>query len=532
MINEKEQTQKSEEKTGQEKKASISRRTIIKALAGLPVLGVFVYKVIEKVSFDNNKNLEILKELGLNNIEAPKIIKSGTGKKGDLIRVGIIGFGNRANTLARGLGFIHPEDAEDKKKGDTLNDWLSQDNLNVALTGICDVFDMHAFRGMTTARNELHPGGGSGVNLSVKRYRHYHEMLESDDIDAVVIATPDHHHAQITIDAVQAGKHVYCEKSFIRAEEELYRAYDVVKNSDRVFQLGHQISKNVIFQKAKDIIDKNILGKISLIETTSNRNTASGAWIRHLDVNGNLKPGDEKTIDWDQWLGSRPKVPFSIDRYYNWTKWFDYSTGLIGQLFTHEYDAVNQLLGIGIPKSVVSIGGIYYWKDNREIPDVLECVFDYPDRDLILTYSASLANSRRRGRVFMGHDASMEFGSTLSITPDNDSTRYKKKLSEGIIDSSRPMLLISSGSDKIDAVTSATQEYYASRGLTDTYVNGRPVDITYLHIKEWVDCIRNGGEPTANIERTFEEGVASMMAHKSYIEKRRVEWDPVKRKIV
>ena len=532
MINEEKQTPKPEEKNSQAEKTSSTRRTIIKALAGFPVLGILAYKVIEKVSFDQSKNRKILKELGLDNIEAPDIIKGGTGKKGDLLRVGIIGFGNRANALARCLGFIHPEDAEDRKRSDTLTDWLSQDNLNVALTGICDVFDMNAFRGMTTARNELHPGGGSGVNLPVKRYRHYREMLESKDIDAVVIATPDHHHAQITIDAIQAGKHVYCEKSLTRTEEELHRAYDIVKNSDKVFQLGHQMPQNVIFQKAREIIKRNILGKISLIETTTNRNTASGAWIRHLDSNGNLKPGDEKTIDWDQWLGSRPKVPFSIDRYYNWTKWFDYSTGLIGQLFTHEFDAVNQLLRIGIPKSVVSLGGIYYWKDNREIPDTLQCVFDYPDQDLTLMYSASLSSSRQRGRVFMGHDASMEFGSSLIITADRDSTRYKKKISEGIIDTSRPMLLISSGSGDIDAVTSATQEYYASRGLTDTYVNGRPVDITYLHVKEWIDCIRDGGVPTANIERAFEEGITCQMAHKSYIEKRRVEWDPVKRRIV
>ncbi|HBQ84539.1 MAG TPA: hypothetical protein DD745_16940 [Bacteroidales bacterium] len=134
--------------------------------------------------------------------------------------------------------------------------------------------------------------------------------------------------------------------------------YETVRNSDKVFQLGHQITQNVVFQQAKEIIKKDILGKITHIETTSNRNTASGAWIRHLDENGNPKPDDEKSIDWLQWLGSRPYFPFSIDRYYNWTKWFDYDTGMIGQLFTHEFDAVNQLLRIGIPKTAISSGGV------------------------------------------------------------------------------------------------------------------------------------------------------------------------------
>jgi predicted dehydrogenase len=229
---------------------------------------------------------------------------------------------------------------------------------------------------------------------------------------------------------------------FLSTEDEIYKVYDAVKNSDIVFQLGHQITKNVIYQQAKEILDRGILGKITLIETTSNRNTSSGAWIRDRNANGNSKPGNEKTIDWAQWLGSSSKEPFSLDRYYNWTKWFDYGMGLISQLFTHEYDAVNQILRIGIPKSAVSLGGIYYWKDGREIPDVLQCVFDYPSRDLTLMYSASLANSRQRGRVFMGHDASMELGSSMVITADNNSTRYKELIKNGIIETTNPMISV------------------------------------------------------------------------------------------
>ena len=233
-----------------------------------------------------------------------------------------------------------------------------------------------------------------------------------------MIATPDHHHAEISIAAAQQGKHVYCEKSVALTEEELNRLYNVVKENNVVYQLGHQITKSAVFQQAKEIVRRGILGKITLVETTTNRNTASGAWIRHLDANGNPKPGSEKDIDWKQWLGNSPYVPFSKDRYYNWTKWFAYDTGMIGQLFTHEYDAVNQLLEIGIPHSVMSSGGIYYWKDNREIPDLLQCAFEYPDKDLTLLYSGCLANSRSRGRYFMGRDASMELGSSIHITVD------------------------------------------------------------------------------------------------------------------
>ena len=120
-------------------------------------------------------------------------------------------------------------------------------------------------------------------------------------------------------------------------EDELHKVYAAVKQSNIVFQLGHQNSKNESFKKAKEIIDKNILGKITLVEATTNRNTKGGAWIRHLDGDGNPKPGSEKTIDWKQWLGNTPKVPFSIERYYGWARYFAYDTvthgPIIGLIF-------------------------------------------------------------------------------------------------------------------------------------------------------------------------------------------------------
>ncbi len=531
MENEKGQPLKSENKNDVEKKPSIKRRTLLKALAGLPVLGVFGVELARKTNYDKEKRELIVKELGLDNMQAPAIMKS-SGNKGDLIRIGIIGFGNRATAHANGLGYMHPADVEKRTANGTLADWLAQENLNVAITGICDVFDLHAENGLATARNDLRTGGGTAANIPVKRYRTYQEMLADKDIDAVMIATPDHHHAIMTIEAAKAGKHVYCEKSPAHNEKELNEMYNTVKSSNIVYQLGHQVPQSTIFKQAKDIIKKDILGKISLIETTTNRNTSDGAWIRHLDKDGKPKPGDEKSIDWEQWLGPAKNEPFSIDRYYNWTKFFDYDIGLIGQLFTHEYDAVNQLLKIGIPKTAVSSGGIYYWKDNRDMPDLLQCVFEYPDRELTLLYSATLANSRSRGRVFMGHDASMELGNAISITADANSTRYQKQIESGLIDPSGPMVSFNPNSGKVDAVTTATEKYYAARGLTTTTINGRSVDVTHLHIKEWIDCIRNGNTPSSNIENAFEEGITCMMAHLSYVEKRFTEWDPINRKII
>jgi predicted dehydrogenase len=530
MENEKNVPGLPEQNSEEKENAKVKRRTLLKALAGIPVLGVFGAAALRKNTLEGQKKKAVNAALGLDELQTPAVLKSSS--PGDLLRIGIIGFGNRANAHAHGLGYMLPEDVEARKKNGTLDDWMAQENLNVAITGICDVFDLHAERGLATARSDYGPGAHAGNKLPVKRYKHYQEMLADKEIDAVMIATPDFHHARMAIDAARAGKHIYLEKSVAMTEEQLNTLYKAVKESGVTFQLGHQITHSVVFQQAREIIKKDILGKITLIETTTNRNTASGAWIRHLDANGKPKPGSPETIDWDQWLDGTPKVPFSIDRYYNWTKWFTYDMGMIGQLFTHEYDAVNQLLGIGIPRSAVASGGIYYWKDNREIPDVLNCVWEYPDKDLTLMYSATLASSRSRGRVFMGHDASMELGSSLKVTIDRNSDRFRNEIRDGILNTGQPMILSSGTSGKVDAITSATEQYYASRGLINTNINGRNVDLTYLHIKEWIDTIRNGGETRANIDRAFEEGITCIMANKAYLEKRRVEWDPVNKKIV
>ena len=528
----KENLQDKQDNTGERKNNSIKRRTVLKTLAGLPVLGLLGFEVIEKLSFDKQKKINLVKDIGLDNMQEPREVKSSSKDKKDLIRIGFIGFGNRARQLSNALGFMHPEVTEKRKKAGSLEGWMEQEYLNVAITGVCDVYDVHTEYGLATAQNMIRPGGDSADNIPVKRYKTYKEMLDDENIDAVIIATPDHHHAPMATAAAKAGKHIYCEKSPTHNEDDLNELYKAVKESKSVYQLGHQIPQNTIFQQAKEIIKRDILGKITLVETTTNRNSARGAWIRHLDDEGNEKKVDRNAIDWEQWLGPRPKAPFTVDRFYNWTKWFDYDLGMIGQLFTHEFDAVNQLLRIGIPKSASSSGGIYYWKDNREIPDSLHCVFEYPDRDLTLLYSANLASSRNRSRVFMGHDASMELGSSISITPDGNSTRFRKQLDEGLISPSEPMITMNPGSGKVDAVSSATEKYYASRGLTTTNVNGKKVDVTHLHLKEWVDCIRSGETPTANIDRAFEEGITILMAHKSYIEKRQVNWDPVLKKIV
>jgi predicted dehydrogenase len=301
-----------------------------------------------------------------------------------------------------------------------------------------------------------------------------------------------------------------------------------VKQSGIVFQLGHQNRQLESFDKAREVVKKGILGPITLVETTTNRNSPWGAWV--WDIHPDANP---RTIDWQQFQAAAAhKVPFSLERFFRWRCWYDYGTGLAGDLLSHEYDGINQMLELGIPRYATASGGIYYFKDGRDVPDVWQAVFEYPDRDMTLVYSATLANGRNRGIMFMGHDATMEVGTTLKITADGESTRYRELLDDGVVQTDRPMLTYHQGFKGLDAVTTATEEYFASRGLLYTYRGGKRVSTYYLHLKEWLDSIRGLDEPSCSIDRGVEEAITCHMATRSYLEGRRVEWDPVAKKIV
>jgi predicted dehydrogenase len=512
----------------------VSRRGWLKAFASVPVLGVFFYNFLRKKAADDAKKHAILAELGVPE-GGPAVIENAiTRPPSRRVRLGIIGYGGEGEALVRHAGFASPLWLEDARKrvaedprDKQLETYLTQDDLNVVLTGVCDVFDVRAEQGIAASAIDVKPGTG-GANPPAKRYRRYTDMLESGEVDAVIIATHDAWHARMVIDAAAAGIHVYCEKAMTRTEEEARAVYDAVTESDIVFQLGHQNRQSEAHNKAREVIAANILGPITLVESTTNRNTPWGAWVWDIHEKGN-----PQTIDWAHFEETAAnKVPFSLERFFRWRCWFDYGTGLAGDLLSHEYDGVNQILQVGIPATCVASGGVYYFKDGRDVPDTFQAAYEYPDRELTFVYSATLANGRDRGLVFMGHDASMRVSGSLAVQAEQDSTRYKEKIEGGLIDPSEPMFTYRPGFKGIDAVTSATERYFASRGLLYTYRGGRRVSAYHLLIAEWLDVIRNGGETSCNIERGFEEAMTCHMATKSYLEGRKVRWDPVARRIV
>lgn len=490
------------------------------------MLGAFFIGAASKKGSDETTKQRILEEL---NVEAAPPPPTGS-MAGDPIRIGLIGFGIRGEQLMRALGFATKEWKDAMKESalgnpnDTrLKDFLDQENLNVRITGVCDVFDVRA---------EAAIQAGTVDGNTPKRYRTYQEMMESPDIDAVVIATPDHWHAPMAIAATQAGKHVYVEKCMTHKIDETLELYDVVNNSDIKFQVGHQHRQTQSFLTAQDIIKKNVLGHISLVETNTNRNSDNGAW--QYNIHEKASP---QTIDWQQFLGNAPQIPFNEEHFFRWRKWWAYGTGLASDLLTHDYDRINCVLNMGIPASVMASGGIYTHRDGREVPDVFQVNMEFPDffrgssqeegkeKGMTFIYSASLGNQYDRPTLLMGHDATMELSNSLFVYPDPRSTRYAEMLDKGLISPDTPMYAYDPRAQGVDAVTSATAKYFANKGLLYTYRDGKRVDSTSLHMREWLSTIRNGGTPSCGIEPGFQEAISALMACISYRLGRRVEWD-------
>jgi len=502
------------------------RRDFLKGLVSLPFLGYFTLFFKKKVKTDLMKDKKYIQELGIEDIRIPgsRIISSPIDGS-NLIRVGLVGYGWRGRELLKAIGYAHPSwtknNTKDGKYSVQLQQYLQQDDLNVEIAGICDLFSVRAEQGVEAALNPIRPPSVSRPVNQAKIYPTYREMINDKDIDALIIATPDHWHAQMIIDAVKAGKHVYCEKPMTLNIEEAVEVKNTVKSTGISFQLGHQNRQQMSYKMAKELIKKNLLGTISLIETYTNRNSDRGAWIRGIDDQGSLD-----TINWKEFLGAAPWIDFDPDRYFNWQKWFEYSGGVSGNQFTHAYDCVNQVLGLGIPESVVATGGLYHFKDARNIPDVFNAVFNYPGRKLILTYDCTLINSRYRNTFFMGSDATMEIGSGLTIYKDSNSKRYQTVQ----IDPKMPLYSYHSN-PKVDAVSSATSKAYHWSGFVDTVVDGVTYDLTYLHLKEWLDSIRGLNTPSCDIEAGFEESVTYIMSNLAFLKNKAVQWDTRNEKI-
>lgn len=395
--------------------------------------------------------------LGLATGKSPAKSYSGN----DTFNVGLIGCGGRMRRLIEGLNR----------------------NPNTRIVAVCDVYEDFL--------NSTHVLVG-GRDRKIQKTSRHEEVLERKDIDAVIVATPDHWHVPITIDAVEAGKHVYVEKPVTHKLEEGPKLIEAVRRSGKKVQVGAQQRTMPHLTILKQKLDSGEInpGKISRVHMQWCRNTGPYQGDPVVRI-------PESKVDWKRFLGNAPDQPYNAVRMRNWRWIWDFGNGPLGDLMVHWLDATNWLLDLPLPSQVVMSGGKYHRKGSMETPDITNCVMEFPERDLQMDYVSSWSNNFMKAcTIIMGTDATIYFDRNLwQITPQRPNGEPVAAVKESFVASSGPL-----GADH----------------ATD-------FDAQELHMANWLQAIREDGDPLDNVEAGVQAAAVCHFGNISYREKRFVQ---------
>jgi len=353
--------------------------------------------------------------------------------------------------------------------------------------------------------------------------RDYRKLLERKDIDAVIVATPDHWHKKITVDTLNAGKHVYCEKPMVQNFEEGQEIIKAQKSSGKLCQIGSQGMSSLGNEKAKQLYEDGAIGEIVMLDMQNNRYSAEGAWQYPIPPDAN-----PDTIDFDTFLGNAPKVPYELKRFFRWRNYQDYGTGVAGDLFVHAFSTLNHVISSHGPNRAMASGGLRYWNDGRDVPDVTITLYDYPKTETHAAFNAAFrvnfiaGGEGGGGFKLIGTEGSMEIGqSSVKLS--------RSKL--GLVPSGYSMI----------AYTEATQqkikEDYASQNL-ETRASALNIGETiweapqdykgghYDHFYNFFRAIRGKGSIVQDPTFGLRAAGAALLANESYLKKQPVDWDP------
>jgi len=299
----------------------------------------------------------------------------------DRINFGFIGAGARAHELMRAL--------------------LA--NPGVQITAVVD-----AYSGRTKRTQE---NLGTGVRVM----RDYREVIGDASIDAVVVATPDHWHKTIVVDALRAGKDVYCEKPLTFRSSEGLEIIAAAKETGKLVQVGSQGMSGATGAKTKEMVKSGKLGKVTIIRAAYNRNTASGAWIYPIPPDAG-----PSTVNWDMFLGSAPKRAYDPARFFRWRCYQDYSGGIATDLFVHLCTLIHYVMDAKMPSKVIALGELYRWKESRDVPDTLNAVLEYPEGFVVNLSSTFNNQSSAEGSFqFLGTEGTLNIANGLEFTPES-----------------------------------------------------------------------------------------------------------------
>lgn len=375
----------------------------------------------------------------------------------------------------------------------------------VTITAVCDLYKGRIEAAKTRWGNQLFTTND------------YKELLNRSDVDAVIIGTPDHWHMPITVDALTAGKHVYVEKPMVHKVSEGLRVIEAWKKSGKICMVGSQGLSSLGNEKAKELLAAGAIGELNYAEGFWARHSPEGAWQYKIPVDAS-----EQTVDWARYENGT-KHAFDPLRFFRWRNYLDYGTGMSGDLFVHLFSSLHFITNSMGPTKIAAMGGLRYWKDGRDVPDVLLGMFDYPNASQHPGFNLSLrcnfvdGTSGTTYLKLVGSKGSMdvkweEVVLRLNENPESDDPFLKARAGEATINNERKRIL-----------PPRETVYKAENGWKGAH---------YDHFGNWLTAIRGGKPVVEDPIFAFRACAPALLCNDSYFQGKYINWDPVALKLV
>lgn len=380
------------------------------------------------------------------------------------------------------------------------------------IVGACDLYDGR----LAVAKKSW------GDDLFVTK--DYKEILKRPDVDAVIIGTPDHWHTPISVDALNAGKHVYCEKPMVHSVGEGKKIIDAWKKAKRTYMVGSQGLSSLGNEKARQLLAEGAIGELNYAEGFWARMSPMGAW--QYPIPPDASP---ETVDWERFIANTTKRPFDPVRFFRWRNYLDYGTGMSGDLFVHLFSSLHFITNSLGPEQIMATGGLRYWKDGRDVPDVLIGTFNYPETKAHPSFTLSLRCNFVDGTSgttylrLVGSKGSMDVKWEEVVVRKNDKpteddpfSKEKAGVTSGRAESRPGMEL--ANIDRKRMLEPKELVYRAEDGYKGAL---------YDHHSNWINAIRTGTPVVEDPLFGFRAAAPALLCNDSYAKKAVVNWDPV-----
>lgn len=377
----------------------------------------------------------------------------------------------------------------------------------IKLVAVCDLYDGR----LTDAKKAW------GNDLFTTRS--YKEILNRKDVDAVIVGTPDHWHQEISVDAMKAGKHVYCEKPMVHNISEGPAVIKAQADSGKIFQVGSQGVSSLGNEKAKQLLKDGAIGDLNYAEGFWARHSPTGAW--QYPIPADASPAN---VDWDTFISNTTKRPFNATRFFRWRNYMDYGTGMSGDLFVHLFSSLHFITDSLGPNKIYSSGGLRYWKDGREVPDVLLGTFDYPQTQRHPAFNLSLRCNFVDGTSGTTYLKLVGSEGSMDVTWDNVTLKRNKT-----IESDDPFYIEQMKkagtpvSERKRILPPVEYTFEAEKG----YLGG-----PYDHFVNFFNAVRNGGKVTEDAIFGYRACAPALLCNDSYTQDKAILWDPEKMHLI